>query len=134
VIRRQRPDVILGHDPWKRYRLHPDHRHAGWLVIDAIVAARDPHYVPEQGLARHRPRHLLLFEPDEADHRERVDDFLDAKVEALLCHRTQWRSTLDIETDDPADQLRFAARIREEALVKGGEHGAAEPFKLLDDL
>ena len=23
------PDVVLGHDPWKRYRLHPDHRHAG---------------------------------------------------------------------------------------------------------
>ena len=24
-----RPDVVLGHDPWRRYRLHPDHRHAG---------------------------------------------------------------------------------------------------------
>src|SRR5262245_6510006 len=24
VIRRVRPDVVLGHDPWKRYRLHPD--------------------------------------------------------------------------------------------------------------
>ncbi len=28
-IRRLRPAVILTHDPWKRYRLHPDHRHAG---------------------------------------------------------------------------------------------------------
>jgi LmbE family N-acetylglucosaminyl deacetylase len=25
-IRVLRPDVVLGHDPWKRYRLHPDHR------------------------------------------------------------------------------------------------------------
>src|SRR5688500_5779342 len=31
-IRRLRPDVVLGHDPWRRYRLHPDHRHAGLLV------------------------------------------------------------------------------------------------------
>ena len=29
-IRTLRPDVLLGHDPWKRYRLHPDHRAAGF--------------------------------------------------------------------------------------------------------
>ena len=46
VIRRARPDVVLTHDPWKRYRLHPDHRAAGFLVLDAIVAARDPHFFP----------------------------------------------------------------------------------------
>src|SRR5687768_10132476 len=47
AIRTLRPGVVLGHDPWKRYRLHPDHRHAGVLVCDAIVAARDPHFFPE---------------------------------------------------------------------------------------
>ena len=51
VIRELRPDVVLGHDPWKRYRLHPDHRHAGLLACDGIVAARDPHFFPEHGLA-----------------------------------------------------------------------------------
>ncbi|MEJ7585330.1 MAG: PIG-L family deacetylase, partial [Acidimicrobiales bacterium] len=61
-IRTRRPDVILGHDPWKRYRLHPDHRHAGWLTVDGIVAARDPHFFPEHGIAPHRPHTLLLFE------------------------------------------------------------------------
>lgn len=134
VIRRRRPDVVLGHDPWKRYRLHPDHRHAGWLVVDAIVAARDPHFFPEQGLARHRPRHLLLFEPDQADHLELVDEFLDAKIEALLSHRTQWRSTLGIEGDDPAERMRFAARIRQDAVEQGPGNGAAEAFKLIDEL
>ena len=44
TIRRLRPDVLLGHDPWKRYRLHPDHRAAGYLTCDALVAARDPHF------------------------------------------------------------------------------------------
>lgn len=33
-IRKTKPSVVLGHDPWKRYRLHPDHRHAGLLVTD----------------------------------------------------------------------------------------------------
>ena len=25
-LRKLRPEVVLGHDPWRRYRLHPDHR------------------------------------------------------------------------------------------------------------
>ena len=73
VIRRVQPDVVLGHDPWKRYRLHPDHRAAGDLTISAIVAARDAHYFPDQGLAPHRPRDLLLFEAEERDHVEELD-------------------------------------------------------------
>ena len=44
VIREVQPQIVLGHDPWQRYRLHPDHRHAGWLTVDGIVAARDPHF------------------------------------------------------------------------------------------
>ena len=60
AIRQARPDVVLGHDPWKRYRLHPDHRHAGWLVLDGVVAARDHHYFPEQHLPAHRPGRILL--------------------------------------------------------------------------
>lgn len=54
-IRSVRPDVVLGHDPWKRYRLHPDHRHAGFLLIDGVVAARDPHFFPELADPPHRP-------------------------------------------------------------------------------
>ncbi len=49
-IRILQPDVVLGHDPWQRYRLHPDHRHAGFLTIDGIVAARDPHFHPDLGV------------------------------------------------------------------------------------
>ena len=58
-IRRLRPDVVLGHDPWRRYRLHPDHRHAGFLVTDGTVAARDPHFFPEHGLPPHRPAGIM---------------------------------------------------------------------------
>jgi len=64
VIRQARPDVVFGHDPWRMYRLHPDHRHAGLLAVEGIVAARDPHFFPDQNLAPHRPQHLLLWEAD----------------------------------------------------------------------
>ena len=63
AIRRMKPDVVLSHDPWKRYRLHPDHRNTGLNVCDAIVAARDPHFLKHQlvdGLTHHRPDALLL--------------------------------------------------------------------------
>ncbi|MBX3287441.1 MAG: PIG-L family deacetylase, partial [Actinobacteria bacterium] len=86
-IRVLRPDVLLGHDPWKRYRLHPDHRAAGFLVCDALVAARDPHFFPEHGVAHHRPGALLVWEADEADHAEAVlPRHVDAKIAALEAH------------------------------------------------
>ena len=109
VIRSVRPDVVFGHDPWKRYRLHPDHRRAGWLTLDAIVAARDPHFFPDQPVAPHRPTHALLFEAEEIDHLEDVDAWIDTKIAALLAHRSQWRSTMSI-----ADDGTGSRRVRRE--------------------
>lgn len=158
VIRRHRPDVVLGHDPWRRYRLHPDHRHAGWLVTDAVVAARDPGFFPELGVAAHRPDELLLWEADEPNHVEEVDH-VDAdtlataahgelapdapaavlKLGALLAHRSQWRSTMGIEVDGPhADEQRraFAARLVARLAEHGGIAGlpAGEAFHRIADL
>jgi len=136
AIRRFRPDVVLGHDPWKRYRLHPDHRHAGFLTVDAVVGARDPHFFPELGLAHHRPTTLLLFEADEPDHVERVDGFAERKVAALLAHRSQWRSTMGIEDGSSEQFDAFADRVR----TRLAEHGAladvaaGEAFRAIRDL
>jgi LmbE family N-acetylglucosaminyl deacetylase len=137
AIRRIRPEVVLGHDPWKRYRLHPDHRHAGWLVLDGVVAARDHHFFPDQGLPPHRPDRILLFEAEEVDHLERIDGQLDAKVRALLCHHSQWRSTMEIEAGGPEEEVQreaFADRVRTEAEDAGRDAGIgpAEGFKAID--
>ncbi len=96
IIRRLRPATLVGHDPWRRYRLHPDHRAAGFLTLDALVAARDPHFFPELGLEPHRPDALLLFEADLPNHVEDASGFESQKVEALLCHRSQFESTMGI--------------------------------------
>lgn len=121
-IRRLRPTVVLTHDPWKRYRLHPDHRHCGFAVIEAVVAARDPHFLKDLDMAPHRPDEVLLFEPDEPDHVERATpEMLARKTDALLAHRSQALSTMDIaDPDDPDDQARFAGWIE----ARAAEHGA----------
>lgn len=158
VMREVRPDVVLGHDPWKRYRLHPDHRAAGWLAVDAVVAARDPHFFREQlvdGLTHHRPSALLLFEADEANHAEPADPpSISAKLSALEAHESQLETThfyaLDETLDDPADSTSgqtgadarhsllagFRDRERRKLAVAGAAFGleAAEVFHLIDDL
>lgn len=135
VIRELRPDVVLGHDPWKRYRLHPDHRHAGLLVCDAVVAARDPHFFPEHGIAHHRPEHLLLWEADAPDHAESVDAAaLATKLEALEAHTSQFESTM--HAVDDTQLAAFRTRVTERLAGLGAPYGlaAAELFKRISDL
>jgi LmbE family N-acetylglucosaminyl deacetylase len=139
-IRRLRPEVVLGHDPWKRYRLHPDHRHAGFLTVDGVVAARDPHFFPEQSIPHHRPTALLLFEADEPDHVEQVDDAdVARKLAALEAHRSQLRSTMlvDLESSEGETQLAaFRARVRDRLVEDGQLAGVrwGEAFKAITDL
>jgi LmbE family N-acetylglucosaminyl deacetylase len=139
AIRRTRPDVVLGHDPWKRYRLHPDHRSAGFLVTDGIVAARDPLFFPEQAWPPHRPTALLLFEADEPDHLEDVSGYVEVKIAALLEHKSQHQTTMDVSTVDdsrPEEIARFADAITTRLGELGAPSGfsAAEAFKLVDKL
>lgn len=153
-IRKFAPDVIFGHDPWRRYRIHPDHRNAGFLTTDGIVAARDPKFFPEQQLSPHRPSTLLLWEADEPDHVESATDYaLDVKLRALLAHESQYESTMRMpsaailaaqsatQTDEsgvrePDSVQRFRATIRERAQQAGSlatvETG--EAFKRIDRL
>jgi len=137
VLRRVRPAVVLGHDPWRRYRLHPDHRAAGQLLCDAVVAARDPHFFPEQGLAPHRPEELLLFEADLADHAEDVGAHVEAKLAALEAHTSQHRSTMGIDAgDDGQQRTAFRAGVTDGLAALGAPLGlaAAELFKRISDL
>lgn len=136
-IRRVRPDVVLGHDPWKRYRLHPDHRHAGFLTTDGIVAARDPHFFPEQDVSPHRPAGLLLWEADTPDHLEDVTGFVETKLQALLEHQSQFESTMKIgDGGDPGQVGTFSARMADRMASTGAALGLgpAEAFKLIADL
>ena len=134
IVRELRPDVVLGHDPWKRYRLHPDHRNAGIIVCDAIVAARDPHFFPEHGIAHHRPAALFLWEADAPNHVEDVTATVDRKLAALEAHESQFETTMHATANE--DLEPFRQRIRGRLAELGAPHGltAAEAFALLTDL
>ena len=139
-IRRLRPQVVLGHDPWKMYRLHPDHLHAGRLAVDSVVAARDPHFFKEHlgdhGLAHHRPDALLLFEAEVVNHFEPAEDrHLDRRVKALMAHETQWETNHFHRLEDPSTKEE-GFRSRERDLMAAAAAPFGEPlgevFHLLD--
>ena len=136
IIRELRPEVVLGHDPFKRWRLHPDHRAAGFLCMDAVVAARDPHFFKEHGVPHHRPVELLLFECEDPDHLEQVaEDHMEAKVNALLAHRSQFRSTHGIGPDDDGtDRAAFRSRVLDKCRAAGRRAGLpyGEAFKRVE--
>ena len=140
LVRAVRPDVVLGHDPWRRWLLHPDHRAAGLLTVDGVVAARDPLYrVPTgaplwgspdpsaalaaEGLAAHRPHTVLLFGTDAPDELVDVTAAIDGKLASLRAHASQ--------LPDPADTER---RVRTWNAAIGAEAGLAyaEAFHTLD--
>lgn len=133
-IRAVRPDVVLSHDPWKRYRLHPDHRNCGFIVTDAIVAARDPHFLRHLGSSHHRPDALLLWEADEPNHLEEIGDVLGTKIEALERHVSQFESTM--KAVDPGSLVAFRERMRARATELGAPHatGPAEVFRIISPL
>ena len=136
IIRELRPDVVLGHDPFKRWRLHPDHRAAGFLCMDAVVAARDPHFFSEHGVPHHRPVELLLFECEDPDHIEQVTgNHMEAKVNALLAHESQFRSTHGIgPNDDGTDRAAFRSRVLDKCRAAGRRAGLpyGEAFKRVE--
>jgi LmbE family N-acetylglucosaminyl deacetylase len=123
LVRAVRPDVVLGHDPWRRWLLHPDHRAAGLLTVDGVVAARDPLYRVPTGAAAHRPHTVLLFGTDAPDELVDVTAAIDAKLASLRAHASQ--------LPDPADTER---RVRTWNAAIGAEAGLAyaEAFHTLD--
>ncbi|MGO8948380.1 MAG: PIG-L deacetylase family protein [Ktedonobacterales bacterium] len=124
VIRQNRPDVILTFDPWQRYQIHPDHRAVGQTTLDAVAAARDHLYYPEQlapDVREHRVHNVYFFATDYPNHYVDITATIDKKIQALLCHTSQI----------PAQGLE--ERIRSRARLAGQEAGFeyAEAFHFL---
>jgi LmbE family N-acetylglucosaminyl deacetylase len=98
VIRGTRPDLLITCDPTtlfpRRTRInHADHRAVGMAVIDAVYpAAGSALFFPEllaEGLMPHKVRSVYLAGSQDPDTHVDVTDFVDRKLEALRCHRSQ---------------------------------------------
>jgi LmbE family N-acetylglucosaminyl deacetylase len=130
-IRTARPDVVLSHDPWKPYELHPDHRATGLGAVDGVVAARDHLFFPDQGVLAHRPSHLLLWSAAAPDHWEDVGETMDTKIDALLCHSSQGTTTMGGALDDEETRTRLRDHLVGYAAsaAEGTKLDYAEAFK-----
>jgi LmbE family N-acetylglucosaminyl deacetylase len=93
ILRRLRPDALIAPDPTavffgESYVNHRDHRQLGWAVLDSLVPAASPLYVPAAGAA-HQVGLVLLSGTLEADAWVDVDAVLDQKVAAVACHESR---------------------------------------------
>jgi LmbE family N-acetylglucosaminyl deacetylase len=127
IIRRVRPDAVVAPDPTAvffgdSYVNHRDHRELGWAVLDSLVPAASPLYVPDAGPA-HQVGLLLLSGSLEADAWVDVGDVLGRKVDAVACHE----SRLGGDPALVADLLE--QRAAEEGRRAGLDH--AEGFRRL---
>jgi LmbE family N-acetylglucosaminyl deacetylase len=132
-IRRLRPDVVLAHDPWRRYQLHPDHRVSGMAAVDGVVAARDHLFYPHQGLEKHRPEALLLWSADEPDHWEDISSSFEIKLAALMVHSSQAVNSMGGAGSKEETAAAFKQRLHDWGESAGKPVGLdlAESFKLI---
>ncbi len=126
VIRQVRPYTIMTFDPWRPYQLHPDHRATGLAALDAVIAARDHLFFPEQlrdGLEVARVHEVYLFGAAEPDTWVDISETIEQKIHAATAHASQIRDDLDRRAE------RHRARAREIGEPRGLAY--AEAFKVL---
>jgi LmbE family N-acetylglucosaminyl deacetylase len=126
MIRTYRPDVLVTHDPFRPYALHPDHRAVGTAAHDAVYpTARDHLYFPDHlasGLEPHKTAEIWYFGTDSPDIYVDITDTFDDKINALKAHKTQVGEATEL-----ADRLRgFSTEI-----AKDQPFELAEAYKVI---
>ncbi|HEV2527791.1 MAG TPA: PIG-L deacetylase family protein [Thermomicrobiales bacterium] len=125
-IRTFRPDVVITHDAFRPYALHPDHRAVGLATTDAVYpAARDPLNFPHHlrdGLYTHKTAEIWYFGADAPDRHIDITDAFDAKINALMAHASQ-----------VGDEATLRERLRERAVEVAADQDfeLAEAFKVV---
>lgn len=126
LYRRFQPDTLLTFDPWWQGQAHPDHTAAGRVALDAYMPSKMPLYRPrqlEEGLEVADIHHVYLFSTGAANCFVDISKTLEAKVEAVLRHRSQF-----------LEPKRMREWLTERARTAGKEHGVeyAEVFRRMD--
>ena len=126
VLRTYRPDVVITHDPWRPYSLHPDHRAVGITTTDAIYpTARDAIYFPQhykEGLQPWKVGEIWYAGAEQPDKYIDISEVFDLKIAALQKHDSQvGRST----------ELEKRLRERAQEVGKEGDLELAEAFKVV---
>jgi LmbE family N-acetylglucosaminyl deacetylase len=134
LIRIHKPDILVTMDPHRRYTQHRDHRNAAIMAMDATFPyARDYLHYPQhraEGLEPHKVGEVFITGPDEPEFFIDVNDYLDKKIEALLCHRSQVGE--DRTPEEMAERMKMMSRRFNNRLPEGVEPGTVEAFRRID--
>ena len=125
LIRKIKPEIVLAIDPWRPYQLHPDHRVAGQVALDAVWAAREWYLFAEQLVDDEpwRVKEIYLYWTGSPDYWEDVTESMETRVQALLHHNSQVNGRTDRVRE------RIMDRAHETGVEKGYQY--AEAFKLI---
>ncbi|MEU8848992.1 PIG-L deacetylase family protein [Streptomyces sp. NPDC048564] len=131
-IRRHRPELVLTHQPLRSLIFpigasHPDHLAVGEAALSAVYPdARNPRAFPEllgEGLQPHVVDEVWVPGHEHTDLLVDVGTHAQRKVEAILCHRSQFAAS----ADPAADVAWVVDRMRSNGTAAGCTH--AEAFK-----
>lgn len=125
-IRTHRPDVVISHDPYRPYALHPDHRAVGYAAIDSVYpTARDPQYFPEhlaEGLQPHKTAEIWFFNAEHPDLVVDITETFERKIDSLRAHVSQVGVT---------DEFVERVRERNRELAAGQAFDLGEAYKVV---
>ncbi len=135
-IRRHKPQLVMTHTPVRSLGIgigasHPDHLAVGEATLSAVYPdARNPRAYREllmEGLEAHKVKEVWLPGYDGADHYVDATGLIDKKIEAILCHRSQFDKP-GMDADGPRKWIQD--RMRQAGEKAGFEY--AEAFKKID--
>jgi len=138
LLRLHRPDVVVTWDAFRHSFNHRDHRTVGLVTSDAIYPlVRDRLFYPsheEDGLESHQVNEVLLAGAADPDYEVDVTEFVEKKVDAIMCHtsqiggRTREDFLKNIESQEKpiVERFRRWSIRRPAAAAEKKDEGAAE--------
>jgi len=122
ILKKYRPDRVFSFDPANREfdnlnLFHRDHRIAGEVVFDACFAAKNLWMYPGEA---HRVEEIYFFGSYKPNLYVDIGEAIDAKLELLACHRSQF-----------PDFSRVEKFVRERMSGMHEEYEYAESFRVL---
>jgi LmbE family N-acetylglucosaminyl deacetylase len=125
LLRMYQPKTVVTSDPYRRYVWHRDHRMTGQVVLDAVFPyARDHLAYPdllEENLEPHKVADLLFWAAEDINHRSDVTETFGLKMDALRCHRSQFKEA-------NLHQMEKGLKERCRAMAEGEDYELAEGF------
>jgi LmbE family N-acetylglucosaminyl deacetylase len=122
ILKQFRPDRVFSFDPANQEfdslnLFHRDHRIAAQVVFDACFAAKNLWMYPGEA---HRVEDIYFYASHKPNHFIDIGDVVEAKLELLACHRSQFPDFSKVE------------RVVRERLSKlHSEFAYAEAFRIL---